>query len=89
MLGFKDFYPKIEEKGGFFSRDKWQPLNAALEETNAWLAETQVQVLNVETVLLPNVWNDDEDGPQDAELRTAGEHSSYWHQIIRVWYMQN
>ena len=87
MLAFKDFYPKIEEKGNFFKRDKWQSLEAALEDANAWLAESKVSVLNVETVVLPNMWSDYEEGPQDAHLTSYQQ--SNWYQLIRVWYTQN
>jgi hypothetical protein len=88
MLAYKDFYPKIEEKGGYFTPDKWQSLEAAMADANAWLTESKVSVLNVETVVLPNMWSDYEEGPQDAHLTALGTRVN-WYQFIRVWYMQN
>ena len=43
-------------------------------------------VLNVETVVLPNIWSPYEEGSADVALGTSGEMPSHWHQFIRCWY---
>ena len=53
---------------------------------NEWIAENGVDVVNIETVVLPEIWEKDEEGTTDVDIRTSGECSSYWHQFIRVWY---
>jgi hypothetical protein len=81
-IGYKDFFPTML-KSGFFSND-YEPLSATVARANLWLRESAVRVLNVETVVLPNVKN--EEKASEVGIRTSGEMSSYWFQIVRVWY---
>jgi hypothetical protein len=43
-------------------------------------------VLNVETVVLPNIWSRFEEGSRDPALGISGDSPSHWHQFIRVWF---
>ncbi|MEQ9218605.1 MAG: hypothetical protein RLO17_11210 [Cyclobacteriaceae bacterium] len=80
----QDFVPE-KAKGGLFKSGKIQPFEEVVEEMNGWLASnSHVNVLNVETVVLPNIH--EEEGSRDTELYTAGESHSQWYQLIRVWY---
>ena len=45
-----------------------------------------VDVVNVETVVLPNIWSQYEEGTTDPALHTSGDMASQWNQFIRVWY---
>lgn len=82
----KDFVPE-KTKGGMFKSGKMQTFQEVLDLANNWISENpQFNVVNVETVLLPNIHEKDEDGSTDTELWTAGESSSNWYQIVRVWY---
>ncbi len=70
-------------KSGFFSTTH-ETLPVAVARANRWIAESGARILNVETVVLPNV-----KGLEDASevgIRTSGELSSYWYQVVRVWY---
>ncbi len=84
MLLFQDFFLEIVRQG-FFSIE-FEPLRAALRRANEWIDETGADVVNVETVVLPNIHDYNEEGTQDTALRASGETYSEWHQFIRVWY---
>ena len=81
-VGYKDFFPTIL-KSGYFSTE-YETLSATLDRANHWITESGIRIINVETVVLPNVQKV-EDASQ-VGLRTSGEMSSYWRQILRVWY---
>lgn len=80
-IGYKDFSPSVT-RSGFFSQDH-ESLDSVLGRVNSWLITSGVQVLNIETVLLPNITQ--ETGAASV-MRTGGETSSLWYQTIRIWY---
>ena len=86
MIQFKDFVPQVTDGGGFFRMPTIEEFSMALERANEWIAQDNVDVVNIETVLLPNMHNHGEEGSIDVHLGTSGEMSSIWHQFIRVWY---
>ena len=86
MIDFEDFFPAITQHAGFLRAQEYEPLRAALGRANEWIAQQGVEVVNVETVVLPEMHDRLEEGTQDPSLRTSGEMSSEWHQFIRVWY---
>lgn len=86
MIAFRDFVPKVTDPGGFFKSTEFETFEAAVAAANEWLQQKPVKIINVETVVLPEIWNPSEEGTRDAALRTSGEMSSYWHQFVRVWY---
>jgi len=81
MIYFKDFAPQIKKKG-FFKTD-FQTFDEALMAANKWITTNQINVVNIETVVLPEMWS--EDGTTDTNLTTSGEMMSSWYQFIRVW----
>ena len=89
MIAFKDFLPKTIKPKDRRMSVGYQSFESAVEDANAWVsAQTNVQVLNVETVVLPNIYQDREKGSTDSALRMRGERSDSWHQFVRVWYKQ-
>lgn len=58
-------------------------VSEVLPELNLWIAKHAVDVVNVETVLLPNV--NSGAGSNDASLRSSGDFNN-WLQVVRVWY---
>lgn len=86
MIAYEDFIPQQTSGPGFFSSAEYQSFDEALRAANAFVAGRELKVLNVETVVLPNVWNTSEEGTTDASIRTSGDMASTWHQFIRVWY---
>lgn len=82
MIYFEDFAPQII-KSGFFSRT-FESFDAAVAAANEWIAHNGIDVVNIETVVLPEMWG--EDGTTDTDLTTSGDMMNTWHQFIRVWY---
>ncbi|WP_258103189.1 hypothetical protein [Marinoscillum sp. MHG1-6] len=81
----KDFVPE-KTKGGMFKSGKIQNFDEVLSTLNAWINQNNIKVINVETVVLPNIHDSEEEGSHDTELWTGGESSSQWYQLLRVWY---
>ena len=82
MLHFKDFAPQIQKKG-FFKTD-FQTFEEALSAANSWITSNQIDVINIETVVLPEMWR--EDGTTDTDLTTSGDMMNSWYQFIRIWH---
>jgi hypothetical protein len=86
MIGFADFVPAKTRNGGFFTTADHAPIQEAVDRANAWIAENNVQVFNVETVTLPNMYQRGETGPQDSHLNVYPDITSEIYQFVRVWY---
>jgi len=85
-LRYRDFVPKMTRPAAFLSPAEHESFDAALEAANHWIRQSGIRVINVETVVLPNIWSRYEEGSGDTVLGTSGESPSFWHQFIRVWY---
>ena len=84
MIQFKDFVPEIKKRI-IFSNDI-EDLNVSLERMNDWIRKNeQYEIINVETVVLPNMHGKNEEGSTDPELHFA-EFKPVWYQFFRVWY---
>ena len=86
MVKCKDFVPKVVIPGGFFSSHKLEEFNNCLNKANQWIEEEKIDLINVETVVLPNIYDPLEEGSRDTNLDTHGDTTSNWNQFIRVWY---
>lgn len=55
---------------------------------NVWMAESHIQPVTMETVMLPNIWSSSEDGTSDGSVETTESITSVnaWYQFLRVWY---
>ncbi|MFY0598081.1 MAG: hypothetical protein JXR03_00320 [Cyclobacteriaceae bacterium] len=85
-ISVKDFVPE-KSKGGMFKSGKVEHFDEVTAKLNQWIHENRdIEVLNIETVVLPNIHDSNEEGSQDTELWTGGESSSQWYQLLRVWY---
>jgi hypothetical protein len=82
VIGYKDFFPAVV-KSGFFSTEH-EELPSTVARANDWIAQSRVRLINVETVVLPNV-RQEEDASQ-VGICTSGDLSSYWFQVVRIWY---
>lgn len=87
-LVYRDFAPKMVTAPRYLTPATFESLAQALATANAWLAENPVDLVNVETVVLPNIWNPNEQGSEDTSLASAGGFQSTWHQFIRIWYRE-
>ncbi|MCA9119906.1 MAG: hypothetical protein H6822_00915 [Planctomycetaceae bacterium] len=86
MIQFRDFVPKMISEPRLFKAGEYESIEAALAAANSWIKEYEIKIVNVETVVLPNIWSRYEEGTSDVALGTSGEMPSYWHQFVRVWY---
>lgn len=86
---FRDFVPERLVKGNLFTASEYESLDDVLKELDLWIEENpEVMIVNIETVVLPNIHNRKEEGSEDPEL-VANQHDSSsirWHQFFRVWY---
>ncbi len=81
MLTLKDFIPQVQKKILGIPTD-YESIHEMLTRVKRWIEREQIQVLNVETLLLPMLPSESEESPP---ARIVGNAMSTF-QIIRVWY---
>jgi hypothetical protein len=54
MIQCKDFAPRITERGPFGGASDYESFSEVVSAVNQWIESTTIQVINVETVLLPD-----------------------------------
>ncbi|MGI4791195.1 MAG: hypothetical protein ACRYFS_20390 [Janthinobacterium lividum] len=86
MIAFKDFAPQQTAPGSLLSLPVYEMFDSAVEAANAWVVQESVRVLNVETVVLPNLWHPGKKGTGDPLLRVNSDLPVDWYQLVRVWY---
>ena len=89
MLKYRDFVPSQIEAPGFFRAGEYESFDAAVKAANDWIVKSNVSLINLETVVLPNIWSRWEEGSTDAAIKTSGESPSQWHQFLRCWYRES
>ncbi len=91
LLKFKDFVPEqITPQSVWNARGEYRSLLSSLTEANTWIVNhPNIDLINIETVVLPNIHSPKEEGSQDPELvAISSSTSSAWYQFIRVWYIE-
>ena len=89
MIAFKDFVPQQIRKQGFIKPPLWETIAQAVAAANEWIREQEVAVINVETVVMPDL---DRKGAQSGDGNSRGDGSIPWtnagglSQFVRVWY---
>ena len=86
MIKCMDFVPEQLDAGGFLRAAEHEKFGPTIARANAWITENAINVLNVETVVLPNIHLPHEEGSGDTNLHSSGDMSTAWNQFIRVWY---
>lgn len=86
MINHIDFAPQVTKKGGIFSSAKIESFDEIKKSMNEWIEKNNPTIINIETVVLPNIYDSDEEGSEDTMLGTGRESSSNWYQFVRVWY---
>ncbi len=89
MLKYKDFVPKQIAAPGFFEPGEHESFDEAVQAANKWLEASDVRLICLETVVLPNIWSKWEEGSADASIGTSGDSPSRWHQFLRCWYQED
>jgi hypothetical protein len=64
----------------------FESFDRAVAEANAWIESNRVEVVNIETIVLPNLWSPYEEGTEDANIMARGDFATSWNQFVRVWY---
>ncbi|KVP17295.1 hypothetical protein [Burkholderia ubonensis] len=82
---FKDFTRK-QTGSSFWSGDTFESLEATVQTASAWSDEHGIQVINIETVVMPSSAFSGGEIDTNATPDAGGKYSSTWHQFIRVWY---
>lgn len=82
----KDFEPDTESRKNILGRKDvyYKSLDTAVARMNRWVEENSVEIVSVETVTLPNIHGEAEEGTGDTELPASSY--SLWYQFIRLWY---
>lgn len=87
MIAYQDFVPQQISPGNILCRAEYESFDAAVAAANAWIQQYSVKVLNIETVVLPNLWSSYTQGTVDANISSLGDVGR-WNQFVRVWYEQ-
>ncbi len=87
MIRYKDFAPHVIKRGLLHS-DDYENFDAAVAAANDWIVSAGVELINVETVVLPNISADRSEGTIDGRVETEEAMTSIneWYQFARVWY---
>jgi hypothetical protein len=86
MIAYRDFAPRQLSAAGFLQPAEHEPLKETLARANDWVREHGIDVLNVETVVLPNLWSPHSEGTTDPNRVLQPGFAEAWNQFIRVWY---
>ncbi len=77
---FRDFVPA--HKGGGMLNPVYETATEVAARASAWIEASGIQMIQMETVVLPNIGDD-----SNAGMKHAGQHPWWW-QVIRVWYRE-
>lgn len=89
MIGFRDFAPRQFSPPKHGSLGTFESFEQVVASANAWIGAEQVEVVNVETVVLPYYSHAE---PPEAGTQAPCAYvnlGNYWFaslQFVRVWY---
>ncbi|GAQ00048.1 hypothetical protein [Leptolyngbya sp. NIES-2104] len=95
MIQYKDFAPRITERGPFGGAAEYESFSEIVSAVNQWIDMTTIQVISVETVVLP----DRIEGTSDDVYGLTSSNSFHpvmlsqgvtinCFQCVRVWYRE-
>ncbi|MGB7314166.1 MAG: hypothetical protein WA939_14645 [Nodosilinea sp.] len=95
MIKHKDFAPRITERGSFGGPSEYESFSEVVSAVNQWIENTPIQVINVETVVLPDRIEGTGDGDHGVTtsnvfypvMISQGLAISCF-QCVRVWYRE-
>ena len=92
-MTFKDFVPKRMANAGVVKflglslpTDTFESFEDCVRAAGQWIETNKVDVISVETVVLPNIYAPHEEGPTDPALGVRGDFPAFWYQFVRVWH---
>ncbi|WP_413168115.1 hypothetical protein ACL6C3_15480 [Capilliphycus salinus ALCB114379] len=95
LIKYKDFAPRITKRGPFGGASEYESFSEVVSAVNQWIENTTIQVINVETVVLPDRIEGTSDGVYGVTTSNAfypvmisqGLTINYF-QCVRVWYRE-
>lgn len=95
MIQCKDFSPRITERGPLGGPTEYEPFSEVVGAANQWIESKTIQVINVETVVLP----DRIEGTSDGIYGVTASNGFYpvmisqgltinCFQCVRIWYRE-
>ena len=85
MLTFKDFIPQIQKRV-LGLPTAYESIHEVLTRVNRWLEREQLEVISIETLLLPKLPGEAEESPP--ARMTGASSSTGTFQVIRVWFRE-
>ena len=82
---YQDFLPQETPRGGMFGGVNYSDLDSCVAAMNVWLEQEAAEIVQIETVTLPNIHSIAEEGSTDTELHSTNH--TVWYQFIRLWYI--
>jgi hypothetical protein len=86
MIAHRDFLPQQLAPAAFLKPAVFEPFAHTLEAANAWIRSEGIEVVNVETVVLPNLWISHRPDPTNPSMVLNPQFAEACNQFIRVWY---
>lgn len=87
LLAYKDFLPKLLKYKPEEKILEFETFPNLVRSANIWIKANNINVINIETLVLPNIFSTREHGSVDTCLIT--NQTTAWHQIIMLWYRNN
>jgi hypothetical protein len=94
VITFRDFVPQpLNYTGlprgifGALKQPEFETFEEAVASANAWIAQEAIQVIHLETVVLPHLYiQDAKDVSKTDQAIVEGHKVAFWEQFVRVWY---
>jgi hypothetical protein len=95
MIKYRDFAPQITERGPFGGPTEYEVFSEVVSAVNQWIESRTIQVINVETVVLPDSLKSTSDGVYGVAVSNGvypvmvsqGVTINCF-QCVRVWYRE-
>ena len=84
-----DFVAEQTSAPGFLKAATHESFGDARNKMNDWLARNDVEIISVETVVLPSLHSPHEEGSEDVAVHVKPEFGINYNQFIRVWFKEN
>jgi hypothetical protein len=93
MIKYQDFAPRITKRGPFGGPAEYESFSEVVSAVNQWIENGTIQVMNVETVTLPDSLESTSDGVYGVTVSNgvypvmvSQGLTINWFQCVRVWY---
>lgn len=95
MIKYQDFAPRITKRGTFIGAAEYESFSDVVSAVNQWIGNSTLQVMNVETVFLPDSLESTSDGVYGVAIgngfypvMASQGLTINCFQCVRVWYRE-